>query len=108
MVESRSEKEPLDRLLLICMYCHKYRNDAGYWELARDVCVSVPDERRSHGICPECLQKNFPDEYSSLCEEGKITVKEKIMPDNRVVFGCFFIVSNKGNIFGDYDKEQRF
>jgi hypothetical protein len=108
MVESCSQKENQDRLLFICMYCDKYRNDAGYWEKARDLCASVPEERKSHGICPECLLKNFPDEYSSLCEEGKIDVKKKITPDNRALLGCFFIVSNKGCLFGDYDKGQRF
>jgi hypothetical protein len=107
MVESGSQKEEPDRSLFICMYCDKYRNDAGYWEKVYKSHALAPAARISHGICPRCYQEHFPDEYSSSCEEGEIAVREKIMPDSRLLFGCFFIVSNKGFLFGDYDKRQR-
>jgi hypothetical protein len=96
-----------DGSLFICTYCDKFRNDSGYWEEIHTSFVPVPAANISHGICPECLQTHFPDEFNELQDEGRIAVKEKIMPDNRVLYGCFFIVSNKGFLFGDYDRGQR-
>lgn len=107
MVENRRRKEDLGRSLFICMYCDKYRNDSGCWEEMYSAYFPVPLSRISHGICPECLQEHFPNEFASLCDEGRVAVKEKIMPDNRALYGCFFIVSNKGSLFDDYDKGQR-
>lgn len=107
MVKNRKQKEDSGRMLFVCMYCDKYRNDSGFWEEMYTSYIPVPAARISHGICPECLQEHFPDEFDALCDEGRIAVKEKIMPDNRVLYGCFFIVSNRGYLFGDYDKGQR-
>jgi len=75
-------------VLLICTYCHKRKNASGYWDL-RDNLDSLNTERISHGICPECLRKQFPVEFASMCKEGKIELKEKNTPDNRVLYGCF-------------------
>ena len=101
------QEEVSESLLLICMYCHKHRNDAGYWEQVYGFSESFPDERKSLGMCPECLKEHFPDEYVSLCEEGKIVVKEKVMPNNRVLYGSFLIVNHMGYLHGGYDREQR-
>lgn len=107
MGEFMSEEKSPESLQFMCTYCDKHRNDAGYWDQVFDSYGSVPESRISHGICPECFQEHFPGEYTSLCKEGRIVVKERIMPDNRVLYGCFFIVSNKGNLYGEYDSEQR-
>jgi hypothetical protein len=107
MVKNRKQKEDSGCFLLVCTYCDKYRNDSVFWEEMDTSYIPVPAARISHGICPECLQEHFPDEFDALCDEGRIAVKEKIMPDNRVLYYCFFIVSNRGYLFGDYDKGQR-
>jgi hypothetical protein len=96
------EKNP-ERLPVICTYCGKYKNKDGYWE---HVSKSEMDWI-SHGICPECLKEHFPNYFSSLCREGRIVIKQMISPDNKVLYGCFLIVNNKGCLFGEYDKEQR-
>ena len=90
MSEFISQKENLESLLLFCMYCDKYKNDTGYWEQKYGTIGTVPETRISHGLCPECFQEHFPVEYLSLCEEGKIVVKQKTMPNNKVLYVCFY------------------
>ena len=89
MSEFKGQKVHLEGLLLICAYCDKYKNETGYWEQAHEYYGTVPNMRISHGLCPQCFRVHYPDEYLSLCEEGRIVVKEKIMPNNDVVYGCF-------------------
>ena len=88
MSTSMSQKENLESLLLICAYCEKFKNDTGFWEQEYGYYRSFPETRKSHGICPECFQKHYPDEYISLREEGRIAIKEKILPNNKVIYGC--------------------
>ena len=107
MGEFMSQEESEPNLAFICMYCKKHKNVAGNWEQGDGLDESVSDEWISHGICPDCLKEHFPDEYSSLREEGKIEVQEKTMPDCTVLYGSFFIVNNMGYLFGEYDREQR-
>jgi hypothetical protein len=76
-------------VLLICTYCYKRKNASGYWDHEDNFDSSNTEVRISHGICPECLRKQFPDEFASMCKEGKIELKEKNTSDNRVLYGCF-------------------
>ena len=107
MGEIMSQDEASDSLLLLCMYFDKYRNYAGYWEKIYGFSESVPEIKKSHGLCPECLQEHFPDEYVSLREEGKIGIKEQKKPGNKVLYGSFIVVNHTGCLYGGYDKEQR-
>jgi hypothetical protein len=107
MGEVKSQEEGLESFLSFCMYCGIHRNDAGFWEQIYKFNESIPESRRNYGPCPEGFQDHFPDEYVSLYEEKRNTVKEKILSKKRGLFGCFFIVNNKGFLFGDYDKNQR-
>ncbi len=53
----------LNGLLPICASCKKIRDDQGYWQ---DVAVYVGERTEaefSHGICPDCLQKLYPEFY---------------------------------------------
>lgn len=55
----------LSGLLPICANCKKIRNDQGYWQ---DVAVYIRDHSEAdftHGICPDCIQKLYPDLYRS-------------------------------------------
>jgi CheY-like chemotaxis protein len=50
-------------LLPICSHCKKIRNDEGYWQQV-EVYVSEHSEAEfSHGLCPDCLQRLYPDTY---------------------------------------------
>jgi PAS domain S-box-containing protein len=50
-------------MLPICSSCKKIRNDDGYWEQI-DVYIRDHSEAEfSHGICPECAKKLYPQYY---------------------------------------------
>jgi len=57
-----AEVKLLSGLLPICAYCKKIRNDQGQWKQLERYVQSHSEATFSHGICPECAAKHFPDE----------------------------------------------
>lgn len=49
----------LQDLLPICSYCHKIRDDADYWQQLEQYIHTHTGSRFSHGICPECFEKQM-------------------------------------------------
>lgn len=45
----------LERLLPICMYCKKVRNDQSYWQEIDEYIHLQTGTDFSHGICPDCM-----------------------------------------------------
>lgn len=54
----------LSGLLLICRTCKKIRDDGGYWNELEQYISDHSDVGFSHGICPECMDTNFPERGS--------------------------------------------
>ena len=48
-------------ILPICMHCHKIRTDEQSWEKIDAYLTEHTDADLSHSICPECLDKYYPD-----------------------------------------------
>jgi PAS domain S-box-containing protein len=58
---AQAKAKQLSGLLPICASCKKIRNDEGYWQ---DVAVYIREHSEadfSHGICPDCMQKLYPN-----------------------------------------------
>lgn len=51
----------LSGLLPICASCKKIRDDAGYWQQVEVYIRDHADVEFSHGLCPECAKKLYPD-----------------------------------------------
>ncbi len=51
----------LTGLLPICSGCKKIRDDDGYWNKVEAYISAHSDVRFSHGICPDCVRKLYPD-----------------------------------------------
>ncbi|MBF0559178.1 MAG: response regulator [Nitrospirae bacterium] len=51
----------LSGMLPICASCKKIRNDQGYWEQVEVFIRDHSEAEFSHGICPECVKKLYPD-----------------------------------------------
>lgn len=51
----------LKGIIPLCSHCKKVRNDKGYWEQVEKFIETNSDAGISHGICPECLRKYYPD-----------------------------------------------
>jgi uncharacterized PurR-regulated membrane protein YhhQ (DUF165 family) len=52
-----AEVKTLRGFLPICSYCHKIRDDKGYWNRIESYLQKHSEAELSHGICPECLKK---------------------------------------------------
>lgn len=51
----------LEGLLPICSFCKNIRTEHGEWERLEKVIMERSEARFSHGFCPTCLKKHFPD-----------------------------------------------
>jgi glutamine synthetase len=51
----------LEGIISICMFCKKIRNKNQDWEQLEKYISEHSDACFSHGICPECLEKNYPE-----------------------------------------------
>ncbi len=55
------EVKTLKGIIPICSYCKSIRNDQGYYEQLESYISSHSDMDFSHTICPDCLEKYYPD-----------------------------------------------
>jgi len=53
--------QALRSLIPICMHCKKVRNDDGYWGQVESYVTEHFHTDFSHGICPECMVKYYPE-----------------------------------------------
>ena len=63
LTDALTQVKTLSGLLPICASCKKIRNDNGYWEAVETYVSEHSDADFTHGICPECVQRLYP-EYS--------------------------------------------
>ena len=59
--ETLARVKKLSGLLPICAGCKKIRDDKGYWNQIELYLKEHSDAIMSHGICPECAKKYYPD-----------------------------------------------
>jgi PAS domain-containing protein len=58
----------LSGLIPICAGCKKIRDDRGFWNHLEEYLEQHSDASFSHGLCPECFQKFFPDATKEVKE----------------------------------------
>jgi two-component system, response regulator PdtaR len=51
----------LSGMLPICASCKKIRDDRGYWQSVEAYIMEHTDALFSHGCCPECRQRLYPE-----------------------------------------------
>jgi hypothetical protein len=56
-----SEVKTLRGFLPICSSCKKIRDDTGYWNQLEAYIHNHTEAQLSHGICPDCAEKLYPD-----------------------------------------------
>lgn len=69
--QTLKDKEELERALReirilkgflpICANCKKIRDDRGYWHQVESYIMAHSEAEFSHGICPECKEKLYPE-----------------------------------------------
>jgi DNA-binding NtrC family response regulator len=61
--EALEQIKILRGLLPICACCKDIRDDQGYWHQIEDYVRKHSDAEFSHGLCPECAEKLYPDVF---------------------------------------------
>ncbi len=59
--KAHEEIEELGGLLPICSKCKRIRDDEGYWHQVEEFFCDHSEVDFTHGICPNCLKKYYPD-----------------------------------------------
>lgn len=65
--EALAKVKTLSGLIPICANCKKIRDDDGYWHQVEVYVRDHSEAEFSHGICPECAKKLYPEFFK---EEG--------------------------------------
>ena len=55
------EIKTLNGLLPICASCKKIRDDKGYWNVVEKYIEERSFAKFTHGICPDCIKKIYPN-----------------------------------------------
>jgi DNA-binding NarL/FixJ family response regulator len=63
LLEALAKVKTLSGLLPICANCKKIRDDSGYWQQVEIYIQSHVEVEFSHGICPDCMKKLYPEFY---------------------------------------------
>ncbi|MGI8837659.1 MAG: hypothetical protein ACR2H4_13630 [Pyrinomonadaceae bacterium] len=63
------------RLIPICSYCKKARNDSQYWQRLDEFLLEQPDLQLSHGICPECYENTVRPELERIRVERQAAAR---------------------------------
>ncbi|MCK9244171.1 MAG: hypothetical protein M0P75_02765 [Candidatus Marinimicrobia bacterium] len=72
LTEALANIKQLKGLIPICASCKKIRDDEGYWNEVEAYIGQHSEAEFSHGICPDCAQKLYPEIYANLVKKGKI------------------------------------
>ena len=56
----------------ICANCKKIRDDRGYWNQVEIYVRNHTEAKFSHGICPECMEKLYPEYAGEDDKNGDI------------------------------------
>ena len=66
LTEALENVRVLRGMLPICSTCKKIRNDSGSWDVMEAYITAHSDATFSHGICPVCVNKQFPKVYEKI------------------------------------------
>jgi len=60
VLDDISELMQLQKILPICSYCRKIRNDENYWKSVEEYFLTHQNLLFSHSICEPCMREHFP------------------------------------------------
>lgn len=63
ILEDIGELMELKSILPICAHCKRIRNDQEYWQCVESYFKKHLDLDFSHGICPKCAKKLYPEYF---------------------------------------------
>ena len=74
------EIKTLQGIIPICAGCKKIRDDMGYWEQVESYISKHTEAIFSHGVCPECVKKLYPE----FCKDMEVDTTKREQPNKRL------------------------
>lgn len=71
LTESIKQVKTLRGLLPICSSCQQIRDEKGKWNRIDSYIQEHTEAELTHGICPDCAQRLYPDLYSGLAKDQR-------------------------------------
>ena len=72
--KAMQEVKVLSGFLPICAACKKIRDDTGYWRQIEEYISKHSNALFSHGICPDCSKKLYPEYHEEI--QRRLKAKE--------------------------------
>ena len=69
--EALESVKTLSGMLPICASCKNIRDDRGYWNQIETYIQKHSEAEFSHGICPECAHKLYPEYFPKIAPSVK-------------------------------------
>lgn len=69
--EALEKVKLLSGFLPICSSCKKIRDDKGYWNQIEEYIRNHSEAEFSHGICPDCAKRLYPEIHARMEERRK-------------------------------------
>jgi PAS domain S-box-containing protein len=66
-----ADVKTLSGIIPICANCKKVRDDKGYWEQVESYVSHHSNAQFSHGVCPDCVEKLYPEQVERLRNKQK-------------------------------------
>jgi PAS domain-containing protein len=63
LTKALADIRTLQGIIPICASCKKVRDDSGYWQQVEGYLASHTQAEFSHGLCPDCRQRLYPEIY---------------------------------------------
>ncbi|MBI2422035.1 MAG: hypothetical protein HYV27_04325 [Candidatus Hydrogenedentes bacterium] len=76
--QALGEVKTLSGLLPICSSCKNIRDDQGYWKSVEHYLILHTDAGFTHGICPDCFSRLYPDFVQRREGDGDAAVESAI------------------------------
>ncbi len=74
VAEAVANVRVLSGMLPICASCKKVRDDKGYWNQIEIYIREHSDTQISHGLCPDCVRKLYPEFSDEILSPGDAPV----------------------------------
>jgi PAS domain S-box-containing protein len=110
-VAERLRAEKKERLVPICGWCKKIRNEQDYWEKLEIFLTKDGVGVFTHGMCPDCAEKIFEkklylESYQNICKaiSASISVDEVL---NLIVTNVVKVMNVKASLLRLLNKETR-
>lgn len=62
-MELRKRVKTLEGILPICSFCKRIRDKDGAWNQMESYITNRSEAKFSHGFCPDCARKHYPELY---------------------------------------------